>query len=137
MERGHRTHDFETVLGKHPVESQAFYWAFRCDTFGTESDILAGFVRKDEPINFNVPLFECRSFIGVLPGRGDRFNSSNRSITPVMEPCSHGQEIGLLFKPARDDKKKGSILLFVEGRFQDYLEDQTIAPGLYYPAISL
>lgn len=80
-------------------------------------------MRKDEPINFNLPLFESRSFIGILPGRGDRFNAASRSINLIMEPCSHGLEIGLLFKPGRDEKKKGSILLFLEGRFYDYIED--------------
>jgi hypothetical protein len=34
-----------------------------------------------------------------------------------MEPCSHGLEIGLLLKQAKDEKKKGSLMLFVEGRF--------------------
>lgn len=106
------------MLGKHPVESQAFYWAFSCDTFGTESDIVVGFVKKDEQLNFEKqPVFLARSFIGILPGRGDRIDKSHRSDLPIMEPCSHGQEIGLLFKPAKDDKKKGSILLFIEGRF--------------------
>lgn len=33
-------------------------------------DIIFGIVRKDDPIKYDAPIIENRSFIGVLPGRG-------------------------------------------------------------------
>ena len=114
-----------------------FYWSVKCIAFGTENDILFGFVKKDtDPINYNQPILENRSFIGLCPGSGMRW-SNRQQRNNVMEPCSHGLEIGLLLKQGKDDKKKGSLMLFVEGRFQEYIEEKTVAPGVYYPVVSL
>lgn len=137
VDRGHRSHDFETILAQHGVEGRYYYWAVKCLAFGTENDIVFGFVKKDsDGINFNQPILDNRSFIGLLPGSGMRW-SNRQQRNCVMEPCSHGLEIGLLLKMGKDDKKKGSLMLFVEGRFQDYIEEKTVAPGLYFPVVSL
>jgi hypothetical protein len=45
-----------------------FYWAVKLLHFGTDTDIMFGFVRKDEPINYNAPILENRTFMGLLPG---------------------------------------------------------------------
>lgn len=96
-----------------------------------------GFVKKDsDPINYSAPIIENRSFIGLFPGSGMRW-SNRQQRNSVMEPCSHGLEIGLLLKQGKDDKKKGSLMLFVEGRFQEYIEEKSIPPGVYYPVVSL
>lgn len=95
-----------------------------------------GFVKKDEPINFTGPIIDNRTFIGLVPGTG-RTASQRKDRNYVMEPCSVGVELGLLFKQAKGDKKKGSLWLFREGQFVDYIEDKTIAAGTYYPVVSL
>ena len=76
VDRGHRSHDFETIMGQNGIESRYFYWAVKCLAFGTENDIVFGFVKKDvDPINYSTPIMENRSFIGLLPGSGMRVSN--------------------------------------------------------------
>jgi len=139
IDRGqrHNGHDFESIIGLHGVESKCFYWAVKLLHYGTETDIIFGFVKKDiDPVNFNAPILENRSFIGLIPGSG-RTISNRQPRNYVLEPCPFGTELGLLLMQAKDDKKKGSLLLFREGQFVDYIEENSIAPGVYYPVASL
>ena len=73
--RGHKTHDFETILGQHGIETRCHYWAVRIDSYGQETDIILGIVKKeaDNSINFgHEPISQNRTFFGLLPGTGHR-----------------------------------------------------------------
>lgn len=78
-----------------------------------------GLVKKeaDNSINFNnEPISQNRTFFGLLPGTGQRM-ANQQPKNCVTEPCQYGTEFGLLFKQAKDDKKKGSLMLFRDGHF--------------------
>lgn len=98
--RGHRTHDFETIVGQFGIETRCHYWAIRIDSFGQETDIICGIVRKevDNPINFSgEPISQNKNFYGFLPGTGARL-SNQQPKNYITEIAQYGTEFGLLFK---------------------------------------
>ena len=85
-------------MASYPIETKYYYWAVKLLSYGTESDIVFGFVRKDiDPINVNGLILENRSFLGLMPGTGRTF-SNRQSKNRGWDPCPHGTELGLLFK---------------------------------------
>lgn len=85
--RGERRGEhFSSAISKDGIESKSFYWPIRLVFYQQMDDIIFGLVRKDEQINYNAPIFEKRSFVGLMPGDGRTIkNGVPKDL--IMEPC--------------------------------------------------